>query len=676
MAITAFEVLAKLILDTSEYEKGLGDAETKARGMGGSIGNALGMAGKTSVAAFGAIAGAATVAGGAVVKATGDVASYGDNIDKMSQKMGLTAEAYQEWDAVMQHSGTSMETMKASMKTLASAAEKGNDAFAALGITEDQLAKMNQQEIFEATIAGLQQVEDDTQRTYLAGQLLGRGATELGALLNTSAEETQAMRDRVHELGGVMSDEAVKASAKYQDTLQDMTTAFDGMKRGIVSDFLPAVTQGMEGLTSIMGGDMKGGLEQLNGAFDSVISGITEKLPILVESASTIALALADAFLSNLPKFAETGMQVIAQLGNGIAEALPDLVVTLAESFTGVLETLTNPDNLGGILEAGIAILQGLVDGIIEALPILIDSLPVIIDNIITFVTDSIPILIDAAVQVVMALVQALPTILEALINALPQIITSIVTGLLSMIGELINAGIQLFLALVEGLPEAITQICDHLPELIDGLVNGILEGLPMIIDAGIQLFSALVENMPAIIEANIKAIPQLGKAIIGAILKLGPQMTKAGMDLMVGLAKGIAQGAIKAAKAAIDAGKKVVDGVKKLFKINSPSKLFEQFGQYLDEGMAIGITGNVDKVSNAMNELRDATEPIEDDFGNEWSTTSLTSSNGNMGAPGASQQQITAILELDRVQLGKAIFTLNNEETQRIGLNLANGGY
>jgi hypothetical protein len=57
------------------------------------------------------------------------VASYGDNIDKMSQKMGMSASAYQEWDAVMQHSGTSMETMKSSMKTLANAAETGNDAF-------------------------------------------------------------------------------------------------------------------------------------------------------------------------------------------------------------------------------------------------------------------------------------------------------------------------------------------------------------------------------------------------------------------------------------------------------------------------------------------------------------------------------------------------------------------
>ena len=64
-----------------------------------------------------------------------ETAAYGDSIDKMSQKMGLSAKAYQEWDAVMQHSGTSMETMKASMKKLTNAAETGNEAFEKLGIT-------------------------------------------------------------------------------------------------------------------------------------------------------------------------------------------------------------------------------------------------------------------------------------------------------------------------------------------------------------------------------------------------------------------------------------------------------------------------------------------------------------------------------------------------------------
>ena len=174
-----------------------------------SFGETAKKAGTIAAAGFAAIAAAMV----AVIKGLGDLitetAEYGDNVDKMSQKMGITAEAYQEWDFIMQHCGTSMDSLKSSMKTLASAAETGNAAFEKIGLSQEQIANMSQEDLFAATIAGLQGIDDTTERTYLASQLLGRGATELGALLNMSAEETAEMRDRVHELGGVMSDEGV-----------------------------------------------------------------------------------------------------------------------------------------------------------------------------------------------------------------------------------------------------------------------------------------------------------------------------------------------------------------------------------------------------------------------------------------------------------------------------------
>ena len=120
-------------VDNTGLETGLSKVGTVAKG---ALGATLGIA--TAVGA------AATAAGAAIVKNTGEVAAYGDTIDKMSQKMGLSAEAYQEWDAVMQHSGTSMEAMKSSMKTLANAAETNNKAFKELGITEKDLKTMNQ----------------------------------------------------------------------------------------------------------------------------------------------------------------------------------------------------------------------------------------------------------------------------------------------------------------------------------------------------------------------------------------------------------------------------------------------------------------------------------------------------------------------------------------------------
>src|SRR5699024_1058310 len=66
--------------------------------------------------------------------------------------------------------------------------------------------------------------------------------------------------------------------------------------------------------------------------------------------------------------------------------------------------------------------------------------------------------------------------------------------------------------------------------------------------------------------------------------------MIVAGIDLMKGLVDGIKN----MGRAAIEAVTGVVDGVinkaKSLLKISSPSRLFEQFGEWTAEGLAKGI--------------------------------------------------------------------------------------
>ena len=194
--MNVFEVFAKLSLDSSGYNSGLSKAKQKAQ----SVGNGLKKVGKVGAAAFGAVAAGATAYSAVVVKNVKATAKYGDNVDKMSQKMGITAKAYQEWDAIMKHCGTSIDSLKPSMKTLANAAQKNAEEFQKLGISQKEVKTLSQEELFKRTIEGLQKMEEGTERTATASKLLGRGATELGALLNTSAEDTEKMRKTKVEL--------------------------------------------------------------------------------------------------------------------------------------------------------------------------------------------------------------------------------------------------------------------------------------------------------------------------------------------------------------------------------------------------------------------------------------------------------------------------------------------
>ena len=308
------------------------EASDKIKSITSTIGGGLVKAAKVGAVAVGATVAGATALGGALVSGASQVAAYGDNIDKMSQKMGLSAQAYQEWDAVLQHSGTNIESMQRGMMSLASAAESGKDAFEKIGISQEQVASMSQEELFAATIEGLQGLESGSERAVLAQQLLGGAAKELGPLLNTSAEETEAMRQRLHELGGVMGDEAVKAAAKYQDSLQDMKTTFSGLKTSLLTGFMPSITTVMDGVTELFAGNGETG-----------VAMITEGIA-----------ALADQITTVVPQLVELGTQIVEPVVNAIAENLPQLITTLIPVLISSAGTLISAliSNLPAIMSA------------------------------------------------------------------------------------------------------------------------------------------------------------------------------------------------------------------------------------------------------------------------------------------------------------------------------------
>ena len=247
-----FRLFGSIFIDSSQAEESLGKTDDKAKEVQDTLASTV----KKAAAWATGTAAAITAATVAVFKVADSVAAVGDEIDKQSQKLGISAQAYQEWDAILGHCGASMDSLKAGMKTLSKAIADGSAdqvaAFQAVGLSLDEVQQMSTEDVFAAVITGLQGMEEGAERTNIATTLLGRSAQELGPLLNTSAEATEEMRKTVNDLGGVMSDEAVAASAQFKDALQDLETAAGWFKRELVANILPYVTAGMQGLTNAM----------------------------------------------------------------------------------------------------------------------------------------------------------------------------------------------------------------------------------------------------------------------------------------------------------------------------------------------------------------------------------------------------------------------------------------
>jgi len=604
---------------SGQLSAALGDAGDSAgaisgKKFGSSFGSALGGAAKVAGGALLTVGTSVAALGKSFVDSASGVASYGDNIDKMSQKLGISATAYQEWDAILQHSGTSMSALKTGMKTLATEAANGAEEFQKLGISQEQAASMSREDLFAATIKGLQNVTDENERAILAQKLLGRSAIELGALLNTSAEDTEAMRQRVHELGGVMTDEAVKAAAGFQDALQDMGTAFDGIKRNIMADFLPSVTGIMSGITNILAGDTENGLQQISESVSTMIGRLNEQVPQIMEIAKGLIGAFGQAIIDNLPSIIESGTQIVMELVNGLIQALPE------------------------ILNAGVQAIITLASGISEALPDLI------------------------------------PTMVE--------VILTMVQGLIDNVDQLVDAALQLMMGLAQGLINALPVLIEKAPEIISSLIEALIGMIPQIAEAGVQLLTSLVQNLPQIIGNIVKAIPQIITSIVKAVGQGVPQLISAGMNLVRGIGQGIIKGAVDVINQARQVAADVVGAIKDFFRISSPSKLTEEMGVFLDKGLANGInsasSAPIKSMSDLSGEVADAFAPqigMDALRTGSYAATTASAPLEMVSRTAAQTRPLTVVLELNRQVLGKAVYQLNNEETQRVGVQLA-GGY
>ena len=454
-------------------------------GAGQSGGNSFTSGFGKAMKGFGVAAAAAGAAIGAIgakfVSAASDVATYGDQVDKESQKMGISSQAYQEWSAVLQHTGGDINNLKPALKTLSKEIVNNSDAFQKLGISQQDIIDKPIEDVLATTITKLQEMDPSVERTRLATQLLGRSSVELGALLNTSAAETQAMKDRVHELGGVMSDEAVKASAAFQDQLQDMKTAFQGVSRNLTAEFLPSITKVMEGLTEIFSGDSDKGIGMITEGLDSLIDGIMDALPQIVDAGTRILESLIESILENLPKLMDagfqildelvryildnldllikTGLDIIVELALGIAKALPELIPTMVETIITITEYLI--DNVDMLIDASIAIIMALAEGLIKALPRLIEKAPEIIMKLFEAIIRNVPKLLQAGVTLITTLVNGIAQGWYKLFQVGGDIIQKIKSGITSKLYEARQWGSDMIQNFINGITSKFSALID-----------------------------------------------------------------------------------------------------------------------------------------------------------------------------------------------------------------------
>lgn len=531
----------------------LDDATEKQEKSKKSLKDIAGSIGKAAAAGIAAIGAAAVAAGKPIWDMANQVAATGDEIDKMSQKIGISTQAYQEWAYVFERSGADVNNLQAGMKTLsgvivdagngsATAAEK----LAAVGLSLEELNGLSQEQQLEKVVAALQNMGEGSERTAAATDLLGRSATDMAAVLNMTAEETEALKQEAEDYGMVMSDDAVAASAAFQDSLTRLNGTIAGVKNRLVGQLLPGITKLTDGLALLASGSEEAA-PMIQEAMSEIFASLTEMIPQFIGFIQMVALAV----LENAP-------MILEGLMTGIIEAIPQLIPVVMRIIAQIIMTLIS--ELPNIITAAMEIIVSIVQGIAQMLPELIPAMVDVMITIVTTMIDNLDMIIEAALELIIALAEGLIAALPKLIEAVPTIITKLVVKLTDpqMMAKIVKAALQ----------------------LIIGLGKGLIQAIPTLLKSVGQIGSAVWEGLTN----AFSAIWQIGDQIVSGIwngISNGLQWIKNKISGWVG---------------------NVLSFIKGLFGIKSPSKVMrDQVGVYLAEGIGVGFTDEMKTVRKEM---------------------------------------------------------------------------
>lgn len=288
---------------------------------------------------FAAVAAAVAEVEKKLVDLTLEQSKHATEVTNLSRTMGMTTEAYQEWDYVLKTVGSSAEAAQGDISMLA---EKAQDAatgsgeaaelFAQLGIKvkDSHGAFKSQSELFDEVITKLSQMTDETERNAIASKLLSSTGEKIIPLLDKGAAGLEEAKKMSHEFGVVMGEEALAALNDVTLAAHNFNEAGEGLENTIAVGMAPAVENLMK-----KGADLFARLQEAAEG-----SGILEVFGALLDVVSALE-PLFDVLFGT----AEDGVPVLQTLALALG-VLADALTIVANTIAIVIELFKQLFNL------------------------------------------------------------------------------------------------------------------------------------------------------------------------------------------------------------------------------------------------------------------------------------------------------------------------------------------
>lgn len=592
--MNVYDLMATLSLDTKDFENKLNESEGMAErsGIGSkllSIGKTVGKVMATSTAA--AASGVAAVTAMAV-KGYASYEQLAGGVEKLFGEKAAKTVAENAKKAYMT-SGKSMNEYMESVTTFSASLIKsvGGDTEKAAAQADKALTDMaDNVNTFGTSAEAVENAYKGFAKanyTMLDNLNLGYAGSKEGMQqLLTDAEKISGVKydlssysdivDAIHvmqESMNIAGTTAKEAAGTIEGSFNMTKAAVQNLIQGLGNENAD-IGELVSNVVSSAGNLVDNVVPRIKQVFDGLGTAVDEAAPAIVSAIPKIVGAV-------LPGLAKATFSLIKSVGTTIINNIPTLFATVKNAVGG---------NSGTILSVGLDVINFLLNGIVEGVPMLISMG------------------LELITELALSILKNAP----ALITIAGNLITSFVSGLLDKIPGVLQVGAQMILKLVNGVTNNLPQIIGAAAKVIANFAKAIGSKLPTILSTGITIIGKLAAGL-------IKAIPTLISKISSIISRVKTAFSNTdwasiGKNILSGIARGIANAGGLIINAAKEAAGKAFKAAKDKLGIHSPSRVFRDgVGKQISAGIAVGIEGNKDPIK-AIDKLSDEMSSYEFD--------------------------------------------------------------
>lgn len=575
--------------------------------------------------------GASAAVGGSILAVGKSTADYAGDMYDMARGAGIGVEAFQKLAYAGRMSGVETEKLSASLvkfDRMVAEATGGNktymQTFEDLGIKiKDSAGNLRQpNEIFEDVADIFHNTEDGIGKTALAVELFGKSGADLIPMLNDGKAGLKAFYAEAERLGLALSNEMIAKGDAFSDQLENIGEQVKGVKLQLGAALIPALSAATEKISKVIDKITK--WVQENPELAATIGNIAMTTGKWIAILGTAAIAIGSvAFIILQFRKAFRAMSDAVTIGISIFKNIKNTFLVVDKAMKGYTKT-----------QKLATVATKLFNKALKANPILtIISLIIALGAVVYSVIKN----WDKIAAWFKKLWDALVGIFKAAWEAIKKV-WSTVTGWFSNLWGGIKAGAG---KAWEGIKNTINKAREGVQKAW-GSVKGWFSNLWGNVKSGISNAWGGIKDW----FSNLQPVEWMRGAWenVGTFFEnLGPRFYEWGKNLLQGLWNGITSMVDKIVEGMKNIGRRIANGFKSILGINSPSRLFAEYGLNITQGLVVGLDRGGAIVENATEGVAmQATRGITQSMQSSTVNTSTIVGGGNTGPSITYAPQIT----------------------------------